>query len=56
MGSEQKRAQQIRAIIERFTSSAAETDNPYFRELLQRTARELESAASALDAPQHHAA
>ncbi len=57
MDAEATRARQIRAIIERFRRSAAETDNPYFRELMQRTAHELETAAAALEAErQHHAA
>ncbi len=57
MDSEAIRARQIRAIIEHFRTGAAETANPYFRELMQRAARELENAAAAAEAQrQHHAA
>jgi hypothetical protein len=45
-----RRIQHLRAVIQRFRNGADETTTQYFRELMTRTAAELEAAAKALEA------
>ena len=55
-GSAALRAQAIRAVILRFKHGADEATTQYFRELMARTAAELEARAAALEAAEAAAA